>query len=236
MRSAGQPPAGRPPRASANVRPVSEIRQSICLILQASRPSASGRRGRCWQVSRRRCGRRASRATPGGLTVSASPVTSSVGAAMQPRIDGGRLGERLAGPGVAFRILAHQRLADEGDGDRLRRAGRGRQRVVDDLVGDRRHAFAAGELGAAARGRSRVASAGSASAPRRTSERTRAGRSAAIIWQTMVPSEWPTKWACADRRGPGRRRPRLRRSRPDGRLAAASGERPLPGRSMRTTR
>ena len=57
-------------------------------------------------------------ATLGGLTVSASPVTSSVGAPNPPRIDRGRLGQRLAGAGIAFRILAHDRFAHEGDGGR----------------------------------------------------------------------------------------------------------------------
>ena len=52
---------------------------------------------------------------------------------------------------------------------------------------------------------SRVASDGSASAPNSVSEATSAGSSAAILWQTMVPIEWPTKCAFAT--------PRLRTAR-----------------------
>ncbi len=54
-------------------------------------------------------------------------------------VRGSHLGERLAGPRVPLGILAHQRLADEGDGRRSPRPRLGREAGPDQGVGDGLH-------------------------------------------------------------------------------------------------
>jgi AcrR family transcriptional regulator len=73
--------------------------------------------------------------------------------AVYPRDIGGRhLGERLASPRVPLGILAHQRLADEGDGRRSPRPRLRREAGANQGVGDRLHVALARLDGAGADG------------------------------------------------------------------------------------
>ena len=80
----------------------------------------------------------------------------------------------------------------------------------------------------------RAGSGGASNGPNSASERTSRGSFTAMCWQTIVPMEWPTKWA---RSMPSTRATRTTAS---ARLpidsAPLAGERPEPGRSGRTVR
>ncbi len=103
--------------------------------------------------------------------------------------------------------------------------------VLDDLVGNSSHPFAAGEFGAGLELSARR-SAGSARAPNRTSERT------SMVGRRATAGR---RWCRANDRRSGRRRcraawsGRARSRRIRGDACPPSGERPLPGRSIRTT-
>ena len=72
----------------------------------------------------------------GGATTSSSPVTSSVGQAMRRGVGGLRVGQRLAAPRVAVRVLPHQRLAHEGDRHGSLCPGLSRRTCLHQRIGD----------------------------------------------------------------------------------------------------